>query len=375
MEKQLNTEKLQSVMEEKGLNQSALAKKIDVSRAIISDWLKGTKFPRPDKLLKLGLTLGIPFQELVIKSALNDPVVAFRKKGGRKTKDTHLERAKDMGRLLEALTSYLPFSSLTNPPSLKNARIEYRYLQEVANKVRSQISVSEDEPIKFEKFILKFKEFDVVLVPVLWGRKNNHENALHIYLPASGTTWIYLNLDSNFHDFNFWMAHELGHVLSQAFEGDESEDFADAFAQALLFPGKCAANAYNQVHRLSSAGNRIKKIIEIANFYDISPITVSEAINSYAEDKGLTKLDLGIGIYGATTNFNKGFHNVSDALGNGKKLTAKEYIDLTREVFQSSFFDALKMFLSENEMSPGYIQNILQVDFVDAKSIYKELTS
>jgi len=362
-------------MAEKGLNQAALAKTIDVSRAIVSEWFKGAKFPRPDKLLKIGMTLGIPFQELVIRSTENEPIVAFRKKGGRKTRDTHFERAKDMGRLLEALTAYLPFSSLTNPPSLKNARLDYQYLQEVASVVREQRGVSGEEPIKFESFIHKFNEFDVVLIPALWGRKLNHENALHIHLPVSGTTWIYLNLDSNFHDFNFWMAHELGHVLSQKFEGDEAEDFADAFAQTLLFPKKCAETVYCEVASLPSVGHKVARIIERADDYDISPITVFEAMNSFAENRGLAKLDLGPGFYGATTNFNKGFLNVSDSLGNGKKLTVKSYIELTREIFDSPFFETLKRFLSEHEKSPGFIQNILQVDFVDAKGIYRELTA
>ncbi|MDT8444362.1 MAG: helix-turn-helix transcriptional regulator [Desulfuromonadales bacterium] len=375
MEKQLNIEKLEASMVERGLNQAALAKGLGVSRTIISDWLKGSKFPRPDKLLKLGMTLGLPFSELVIKSTLNEPIVAFRKKGGRKTKDTHFERAKDMGRLLESLTPYLPFSSLTHPPSLKNPHIEYEYIQEVVKSVRADIGISATEPIKFDNFIQKFKEFDVILIPVLWGRKDNHENALHIHLPESGTTWIYLNLDSNFHDFNFWMSHELGHVLSQKFQGEEAEDLADFFAQALLFPEECAEKLYNEINCIPNVGIRIRKIIEKADEYDISPITVMASINSFSKNRNFPEINLGNGIYAATTNFNKGFLNISDSLvKKGKKLTARDYIDAAQNVFKSQFFQILERFLSENEKSPGFIQNILQVDFVDARGIYKELT-
>lgn len=57
------------------------------------------------------------------------------------------------------------------------------------------------------------------------------------FLPESDTTWVYLNLDTNVHDLKFWMAHELGHCLSPSLTGTEvAEDFADAFAGALLFP-------------------------------------------------------------------------------------------------------------------------------------------
>ena len=375
MEKQLNIEKLETVMAERGLNQAALAKEVGVSRTSISEWLKGTKFPRPDKLLKLGMVLGLPFSDVVNKSTQNEPIVAFRKKRGRKTKSSHLERARDMGCLLEEMTPYLSFNSLTNSPSLKNARLEYQYIQEVTQNVRKEIGISEDGPVKFSDFIQKFNDFDVVLAPVLWGMKDNHENALHIYLPKSETTWIYLNLDSNFHDLNFWMAHELGHVLSQKFVGDEAEDFADAFAQALLFPEKCAAVAYREIDEISNIGNKIKKIIDIADKYDISPITVYMSVNSYAAEYSLNKVSLDRGIYGATTNFNKGFLDVSESLGEGKRLDAESYINLTKTIFKSSFFEVLKCFLSENEKSPGFIQNILQVGFSDAKSIYRELTS
>ena len=119
MEKQLNIEKLEAVMAEKGLSQAALARNVGVSRTSISDWIKGTKFPRPDKLLKLGMVLGLSFSDIVNKTTQNEPIVAFRKKRGRKTKDSHLERARDMGYLLEEMVPYLPFNSLTNPPSLK----------------------------------------------------------------------------------------------------------------------------------------------------------------------------------------------------------------------------------------------------------------
>jgi hypothetical protein len=93
--------------------------------------------------------------------------------------DAHISRAKEMGRLLKPLVPYLPFD---------------------------------------------------------WGKKGRHENALHIFLPDFMTTWVYLNLDVTVHDYKFWMGHELDHGLAPELTGDEAEDFADAFAGALLFP-------------------------------------------------------------------------------------------------------------------------------------------
>ncbi len=80
MGKKLNIQKISQSMDEKGLNQAGLAQSLGVSRTIVSAWFKGRKFPRPDKLLKLGLELGLPFQDLVEKSVTaSEPIVAFRK--------------------------------------------------------------------------------------------------------------------------------------------------------------------------------------------------------------------------------------------------------------------------------------------------------
>lgn len=159
-------------MDELGLNQSRLAKEMGVSRTIVSSWFKGHKFPRPDKLLKLGVTLGLPFQDMVQKSVTaTEPVVAFRKKGRRKTTDTHLALAKEIGRLLELLVPYLPFDRLFQPPVLKEPRLEYNYIQKAAARIRSEIDVK-NGVINFEQLIKKLNEFDVVLIPVFTARKN-----------------------------------------------------------------------------------------------------------------------------------------------------------------------------------------------------------
>lgn len=67
---------------------------------------------------------------------------------------------------------------------------------------------------------------------IVYRSREDRIEILHIYLPDSMTTWIYLNLDTDAHDFKFWMAHELGHVFSPDLRGEPAEDFADAFAGA-----------------------------------------------------------------------------------------------------------------------------------------------
>ncbi|MBW2365297.1 MAG: helix-turn-helix domain-containing protein [Deltaproteobacteria bacterium] len=375
MNKKLNIDKIKEAMESGGFNQARLAKEMSVSRTIVTSWFKGEKFPKPDKLLKLAVMLGLGFNEVVsVAQSPSEPVIAFRRKTNRKTKDVHIERAKDMGKLLELLVDFLPFENLEYPPTLKQPVIDYQYIQKVALKIREDIGINESKPIDFDMLIDKFIEFEVVIIPVLWGDKEQHENALHIYLPSSKTTWVYLNLDSNLHDFKFWIAHELGHVVAPDLKEDEAEDFADAFAQALLFPEKIARDAYKEIEVLNNVSAKIRKIIECADRYIISPVTILKAINGYSSKYSLKEVALGNGFYAATTEFNKKYPNVSEVLNKSKPYTTVDYIKMSKECFKTPFFDVLKKFISENEKSPGFIQTILETSFLDAKEIYAELT-
>lgn len=376
MDKKLNLEKLYFKLEALGLNQAQLAKRLGFSREIVSQWLKGNKMPRPDKLLKLGLELGLSFEELVIRSEhTTDPIIAFRKKGRRLIRNTHIECAKKMGRSLESLVEYLPCDRFEQPPTLRKPVIDYHYIQKVSEKVRKEIGVRKTGVVNFHDLINKFNDLQATIIPVLWGEREKHENALHVYLPSSGTTWIYLNLDSNAHDFKFWMAHELGHVYAPALRDDEGEDFADMFAQALLFPKECAKNAYNELISLSRIGTRVNRIKEFSEKNDISPITVYNAINGYAQAFSFKTIKIN-SIFAAATKFNKQYLTISEDLfgeNNGNKLSPKEYIRVSKETFESQIFDILRICISQEEKPVSFVQNILGIPLLDAKGIYEEL--
>lgn len=374
MERKLNLEKIKFKLEALGLNQANLAKNLGFSRETVSQWLKGNKIPRPDKLLKLGIELGLSFEELVIRfESPNDPIVAFRKKGCRLTRNIHIERAQKMGRLLKSLVEYLPFDRIEQLPTLRTPLADYHYIQKVSEKVRKEIGVSKTGVMNFSDLIKKFNELQATVIPVLWGERKNHENALHIYLPSSGTTWVYLNLDSNAHDFKFWMAHELGHVYAPSLKGDDGEDFADMFAQYLLFPMECAKNAYNELISLDNIGPRINRIKELASINAISPITIYNAINDYAKAFSFNEIRIN-NIFAAATNFNQKDQTISQNLfGIKDNLSAKEYIQTSKKTFKSPFFDALKICIKKKEKTASFVQNILEIPLLDAMGIYEEL--
>ncbi len=380
MEKRLNSLNTRLAMEQAGLTQTAIAQELGVSKEAVSQWLNDKSFPRPNKLLQLGKLLGLRFDDLVIKEDPFVPKVAFRKMKGTKTKNLHVEKAQEIGVYLRQLVPFLPFSTLEMPPVLKSPNCDYEYLRQVTAHVRADINLGPDEHVDFTHLIRRFRDLQAVVVPVLWGSKRVHENAVHIYLPDSQTTWVYLNLDTNVHDFKFWMAHELGHCLSPELEGDEAEDFADAFAASLLFPHDLAAQAYVSISKQKSPAKMISHIIDLANKQTISPYTVLKQVNRFAFTQRELEFEFDSAFHGAVTNFNKKFLNHSDALFAGLKLdengkrTAREYIEEVEKAFETPFFDLLRKYLSQHSKGPGYVQTVLDVSLLDARSIHAELT-
>ncbi|MDP9687203.1 UNVERIFIED_ORG: transcriptional regulator with XRE-family HTH domain [Pseudomonas mohnii] len=380
MQKRLNLIKAKDAMGKAGLTQSALAERLEVSREAVSQWFSEKSFPRPNKLLQLGKLLALPFNELVVSEDPFAPKVAFRKMRGTKTKDHHIEKAQEIGRFLRQLTPFLPFDTLEMPPILKSPSCDYEYLCRATLKVREDVNLSATETVDFTHLIRRFSDLQAIIVPVLWGSKQRHENAVHIYLPDSQSTWVYLNLDTNIHDFKFWMAHELGHCLSPSLEGDEAEDFADAFAASLLYPHDLAAKEYINISQQSSIAAKISYVIGLADSLIISPYTVIGQVNQYAKHAGKPEIVLGNSFHGAVTNFNKKYLNLSAALfskvdlDSTGKPSARDYISNVENIFETKFFDMLRKYLKEHSKGAGFVQTVLDMPLLDARSIYTELT-
>lgn len=375
MDKILNLENFNNAMEQAGFSQTTLAQKLDVSKEAVSKWLRGRTFPRPDKLLRLALTLDLHLDELVIRPLDSaEPVIAFRKRGSTKTTEAHIARAKDMGHLLSVLVPYLPYDLLVQPATLKNPSSDYKYVQKVAEKIRSELGVRPEDELDFAHLIKKFNDLQAVVIPVLWGKKEKHENAVNIYLPDSMTTWIYLNLDVEVHDFKFWMAHELSHVYAPDLTGNRAEDFADSLAGALIFPNSLASNTYRDVIRSGAPRAQIAKIRDYASRYSISLVSVYFEINRYAEHHSLPTIKLGNRIFCANVNFNKEFPMISQDVFPDSPPDAKRYIQVCSEIFRTPFFTTLRSYMAKHKKSAGLIQSILDTPLLDAKGIYAELS-
>lgn len=376
MVKSLNVQALDEALPRVGLSPAKLAERIGVSREAVSKWMHGESVPQPDKLLRLGMILNLPFDQLVVTGVPESvPVVSFRRKAARKTRDSDLDRAREIGEILKRLVKYLPENHLTQAPILKEPRCDYDYVQKVATDIRATLGQQGKTNLEFTDLIGAFNNLQSVIVPTLWGERQHHGNALNIHLPDSATTWVFLNLDSNGIDFKFWMAHELGHALAPSLTEDAGEDFADAFAQALLYPDAAAARFRSILLPMPDVARRVVAMRDEAARYIISPYTIRRAIIAHETARGMQPVDMGAegAFMGSVKNFSKGYKTITQTLfGTGTPEPA-QYAASGRKNFGSPFFDALAGFCRAEAGGEHLIHQVLGLPLADAKALSREL--
>jgi hypothetical protein len=302
------------------------------------------------------------------------PVIAFRRRAATKTTAAHIEKAEAMGLLLHPLVEYLPpLKALrTEVPNPSTAHDD---VQRAVAQVREKLGVGQQAVLDYSALIGEFAANDAVIVPVLWGEKQQHQNALHILLPVQAVTFIYLNLDTYIEDFKFWMAHELAHVYTPRLAGtEEGEDFADTFAGALLFPQALAQKAYDKCRAASRKSAMISALQGFAHEHAISLFTVYRQVQFHAHAHRLEPLGLNeASDIHAVRNHQRG-PLVSELLFDPLPPEPAAFIAAAKNVFGSEFFSSLQRMLRDKGTGPGYIQQILGIPLADATAIHTGLT-
>jgi Zn-dependent peptidase ImmA (M78 family) len=277
-----------------------------------------------------------------------------------------------MGYLLNPLVEYLPFDLLSYPAAFVSPSSDYSYVRRAAAEVRRRMSLS-SQVVEFDDIIEFFGEAHAVLIPVMRGNLRQHENALHVYLPDSRTTWVFINLDSKIMDFKFWMAHELAHVKAPEMPLYEAESFADRFAAELLFPVEIARSFVDSINATVEPGIVVTRVQNLAREFAISPVTVLEQLNLALDAKELPPIE--VNIHPSTTNFHKSFRDVNEIVFGTERPTPSDYARICTEVFQTPIFDVLARYLRESGKEASYLQRVLNIGALDAKNLHKALTS
>lgn len=332
---------------EKGMNASNVAKRLNVSRECVSKWLKGESMPKPDKLLQIGLLLGVAYNELVMRFGdVTTPIVHFRRKQNRKESVEDKTATDAMADFVRRIARFGSSDAGITIAPLVNPRPDYEYAAWAADFFRKQLNLP--RKLKSADLIRWFNLFRINLIPAFWGDCEYYGNALRIFLPKEKSTWVVLNLDSKITDFLFWMAHELGHSITPLLCGNEAETFADNFAQALLFPPIEASALYRKMIGAGKS-NELAMILGAAKDWNVSPYTVFLALSHVEKQQGLETsiLPRPQTVMGAA-NRKLSKNTVALSVFQKDKPSPSEFIKKSENWLNTSFFRSLATFLSQN---------------------------
>lgn len=369
-DRKLNINAIKTRMGELGFNASSVAKKLDVSRTIVSEWLNGKKSPRPRMLFELGTLLDLKVFEILIPELASEPVVAYRKRSNSKP---DLNEAMEMGKALENLVDYLPFNKYQSPPGLLNPKNSHNYIESAANEIRKTLD-GDGLLIEVDALVKSCRELKIVLVPVLWGEKDRKYNALSVYLPTSRTNWVFLNLDVKPMDFKFWILHEMIHAMVRdAFpEKSEEEQFCDTLAGAILVPADYAEKLLDQTLVALSADDKFKPLLNASKLLGVSPITIAHRVDAIATSRGETS-PFGNTVFAVCENFNREFGLVSESYFESFPPSAEDLIRVSEAKFGTCAYKALGSYLKAAGASEGAVTAMLGLSVVDAKAVYHAL--
>ena len=365
----LNIELIQAKRRERGLSGAELAELCGVSREAVSNWLKGESEPRPSKAVALAKALELELREVLgLASPLSAPVVAYRTRLNREVSEVASSSAQELAENMRRLLPQLPKQAKISVSKDPEAKATEGHVRTVALTMRSRLGLSELDAVEERHLLELFRHFGAILVPVLWGLdKENHENALSVYLPDTESSFVVFNIGCKSEDYLYWLSHEFGHCLSlHSLQGKEGEDYAELFAQQFLFTSAAAAICSEEIGtRKGEAAFRI--IDSWSERYGISSVTVLRAVDKYRASKDHSqKLERPL-FWSRYEAKNKNSRSVvSRELGTDSP-DPQAVIEFAKSHFGSPIYEALgKLQQIEGGRVPTVIQSTLMLPFANA---------
>lgn len=367
----LNISHIKQSMTVLGLSGSKLAEACEVSKEAVSNWLAGESFPRPKKLPLLAKALNVTVESLLAVDELDEldePVLAYRTKDNRPVSGASLEAAQEVARHLRQLSPEIDPRVDFEPPRLKEPVVNEAYIRRAAATVRENLSVAPTGKLTNKHLVELFHSFGAILVPVLWGLdKERHENALSVYLPESKSSWVVFNLGCREDDFKYWLAHEYGHCLSlHKLREQEGEQFAELFAQYLLFPNEAAQECLDEMRK--SSGKPMAIAEKVAKHKEISIVTVLKGVDRLLEEQGEKPTGLLDQRFWAGWQANrKRKSTITRKIFGTDTPSPADYIVECEKLFGTPVFKALaKLQREEGGRNPAFIAATLKVGLGDA---------
>lgn len=363
----LNTDLIKQSMRSLGLTGKDLGDACGVSKEAVSNWLSGESIPRPSKLTTLAKTLHVAVEHLFRDDPDEPaaPVIAYRMRANRPPTPEALEAGEEAGRHLRQLLPLM--GPLLAPRQLVDPKVDDAYIESVAREIRKHLSLGPTEAVSHERLLELLKEYGALLVPVYWGGdKDGHENAMSVYLPDSKASFVLFNLGCRLDDLSYWLAHELGHVMTlHALRDREGEDFAERLAQTLLFPKELAAQALSDIRSATDPSDRLSWY---AGTYGVSKVTVLRSVDKAADAAKLPRTGLdGPSFYAKWKREGKTSRTASDELLGKTRPSAEDIVLAGERIFGTPVFRALARWQEQaGGRSPAFVAAALNLKLGDA---------
>jgi hypothetical protein len=174
------------------------------------------------------------------------------------------------------------------------------------------------------------------------------------------------NLGCRLDDFSYWLAHEFGHCLTlHSLRGDAGEEFAERFAQQLLFPDALAVHALKEIR---ASDNPVAAAHQIAGTYSVSVVAVVKAVDRVAEAAGQAPTNIATGpFYGKWKRDGLTALTAAQELFGTQTPSPAEYIIKSEEVFRTPIFRAMaKLQHAEGGRNPAFIASAFNLSMGNA---------
>lgn len=369
----LNVAFIKQRMRDLGLTGQDLARACDVTKQAVSSWWNGA-LPRPATVVQLAEALKAEIDQVLVPLDEPAPVVAYRMRNNRKPTPAAKEAGEEVARHLQQLAPLAGGETFFTHRRIPEHLLEQECVAEAAAAARSLLRLSPIETVTHKHLFELFQRIGVVVIPVFWGGdKDGHENAMSVYLPDSGTTWMLFNMGCKLDDLSYWLGHELGHAVSlHVLQEDEGEKFAERFAQELLFPKAVAQQALAQIR---AAERPMDVVTWFAGKYQVSVVAVVKAADRVAEEAGEELTGL------ATRQFyakwkSDGARRPTAAmeLFGTNEPAPLEYILKSEELCGTPIFKALAQFQRlDGRRNPAFVSATLNVDIGAAVALSQAL--
>ncbi len=235
-QKRLDVAKVEKRMAEEGLSASDVARKLNVSRETVSNWLAGDHLPRPGHLIRLGMTLSLTYEELILGAApyVDPQVCVLVGLPGRAAKAVVEQVNDDAGQLVTVACFLLAKPVLSLQPLLAPS-LSPAHLDDTARAVRSLLGLTPQDGLNASHFLRLLQCLGAHVTPSLRGATEREHWSVVTHIRGSQHLFVHWPVQASPAVRLQGLAESLGVCLTlHALSSADARKYGQALAHRLL---------------------------------------------------------------------------------------------------------------------------------------------